>query len=141
MVWNNPLTLVISSPFIASDMARSQALSNTRLNGPGITTPAIVTLIGYAILVFIVLLPIDMYAYDESSQKYIKQEYDFLQRFLLVLLLSLPFVLSIYSVNCMMVGSCVWWSWIVAIATLVWSILVLATTFANKSFLLDSVMS
>lgn len=122
-------------------MARSQTLSAPRSSNPGITTPAIVTLIGYAILVFIVLLPIDMYAYDDATQKYIKQEYDFLQRFLLVLLLSLPFVLSIYSVNCMMVGSCVWWSWIVAIATLIWSILVLATTFANKRFLLESIMS
>lgn len=127
-------------------MARS---SSVRSISPGlmpshggfsITTPAIVTLVGYAILVFLVLLPVDMYAYDESAKKYVKQRYDFLQRLLLVLLLSFPFILSIYSVNCMMVGSCVWWSWIVALATLIWSILVIASAFATNSFTLDSLL-
>lgn len=108
--------------------------------GISITTPAIVTLVGYAILVILVLLPVDMYTYDDVTNKYVKQQYDFLQRLLIVLLLSFPFILSIYSVNCMMVGSCVWWSWIVALATLVWSVLVLATTFATKSFTLDSLV-
>lgn len=108
--------------------------------GLSITTPAVVTLVGYAILVFLVLLPVDMYAYDDSAKKYVKQQYDFLQRLLLVLLLSFPFILSIYSVNCMMVGSCVWWSWIVAVVTLVWSVLVLASAFATNSFTLDSLL-
>lgn len=107
----------------------------------GFTNPAIVTLVGYAILVILVLLPVDMYTYDDVSNKYVKQRYDFLQRFLIVLLLSFPFILSIYSVNCMMVGSCVWWSWIVAVVTLVWSVLVIATTFATKSFTLDSLLA
>lgn len=122
-------------------MARSSSSrSSGGGSGPAITKPAIVTLVGYAILVILVLLPVDMYAYDDVTNKYVKQKYDFLQRILLVLLLSFPFILSIYSVNCMMVGSCVWWSWIVAIATLVWSVLVLATTFATKSFTLDSLL-
>lgn len=120
-------------------MARSTALAaaGSRLR---ITTPAMVTLVGYALLVFLVLLPIDMYAYDERTKQYVKQKYDFLQRMLLVLLLSFPFILSIYSVNCMMVGSCVYWSWIVALTTLLWSLLVLAMTFATKSFTLDSLL-
>lgn len=123
-------------------MARSSAPSSSRSSSSfPITTPAIVTLVGYAILVFLVLLPVDMYTYDNDTNTYIKQKYDFLQRLLLVLLLSFPFILSIYSVNCMMVGSCVWWSWIVAIVTLLWSMLVLATTFATRSFTLDSLLA
>lgn len=107
----------------------------------GFTNPAIVTLVGYAILVILVLLPVDMYTYDDVASKYVKQKYDFLQRLLIVLLLSFPFILSIYSVNCMMIGSCVWWSWIVAVVTLLWSVLVIATTFATKSFTLDSLLA
>lgn len=125
-------------------MARSSSIRSVSQGpnlGLSITNPAIVTLVGYAILVFIVLLPIDMYTLDETTHKYIKQKYDFLQRLLIVLLLSFPFILSIYSVNCMMVGSCVWWSWIVAVSTLVWSVLVLATTCATNSFTLDSLLS
>ena len=40
--------------------------------GLRLTTPAVVALIGYAILVFIVLLPIDMYVYDDKTDKYVK---------------------------------------------------------------------
>lgn len=116
-------------------MAKTPSPSSFR-----ITNPAIVTLVGYALLVLLVLLPVDMYTYDEDTHAYVKQKYDFMQRLLLVLLLSFPFILSIYSVNCMMVGSCKWWSWIVAIVTIVWAMLVLATTFATRSFTLDTLL-
>lgn len=108
-------------------------------DGFTITAPGLVTLIGYAILVFIVLLPLDMYTYDEKTGKYVKQRYSFGYRFLIALLLLFPFILSVYSVNCMMVGNCQIWSWIVALITLLWSIIITVTTFSSGSFALDQI--
>jgi hypothetical protein len=110
-------------------------------NGIRITYPGIVTLVGYAILVFIVLLPIDMYTYDDKSNTYVKQKYNFGYRFLLAVLLLFPFLLSVYSVNCMMVGQCVTWSWIVAILTMLWAVIITVSTLTTGSFTLDELMS
>jgi hypothetical protein len=105
-----------------------------------ITPPAIVTLVGYAILVFIVLLPVDMYVYNDRTGEYSKQRYSFSYRLIVALLLLIPFLLSIYTVNCMMVGNCKVWSWVVALITLVWSILITVTTFSSGSFSLDQMI-
>jgi hypothetical protein len=105
----------------------------------GISPPALVALVGYALLVIMVLLPINMYVWDNSRRAYVKQRYDFFQRLLLVILLCFPFLLSIYSVNCMVVGDCRLWSWIVAIATLLWALLVLGTTYTARGFKLDDI--
>ena len=108
--------------------------------GLRLTTPAVVALIGYAILVFIVLLPIDMYVYDDKTDKYVKQKYSFPYRFLVALLLLFPFLLSVYSVNCMMVGSCTLWSWVVALLTLLWALVITVTAFSSGSFSVDQML-
>ena len=110
------------------------------VEGIRLTSPAVVTLIGYAILVFIVMLPVDMYTYDDKTQKYIKQKYSFGYRLLIVLLLLFPFLLSVYSVNCMMVGSCTLWSWVVAMLTLLWAVIITVTTISSGSFSLDQMV-
>jgi hypothetical protein len=109
-------------------------------DGFTITPPALVTLIGYAILVFIVLLPVDMYTYDEKTGQYVKQRYRFSYRLLVAVLLLFPFLLSVYSVNCMMVGNCRIFSWVVALLTLLWSIVITVTTFSSGSFSLDQMV-
>ena len=110
------------------------------LDGIRLTPPALVALVGYAILVFIVLLPVDMYTYDEKAKKYAKQRYSFPYRLLVALLLLFPFLLSVYSVNCMMVGDCVAWSWIVAVITILWAAIVAVTTFSTGSFSVDQLV-
>lgn len=105
-----------------------------------ITSPAVVTMVGYAILLFIVLLPVDMYTYDDKTGKYVKQQYRFPYRLLIALLLLFPFLLSIYSVNCMMVGNCTLWSWVVALLTLLWAIIITVTTFSSGAFTLDDMV-
>lgn len=102
-----------------------------------LTSPAIVALVGYAILIFIVLLPIDMYVYDDKSGRYVKKQYSFGYRALIALLLLFPFLLSVYSTNCMVVGDCILWSWIVAILTIVWAILIVVAALTSGSFTLD----
>lgn len=103
------------------------------------TTPALVALVGYVILLVVVMLPFDMYTYDVKKNAYVKTPYNVTYRLLIALLLCLPFFLGIYSVNCMMVGDCQLWSWIVAIATVLWASIVIMTAFAFKSFTLDDV--
>lgn len=114
--------------------------SSKSLHFPAMTAPAIVTLVGYAVLVFIVLLPVDMYMYNRETGSMVKQDYSFGHRAIIVLLMIFPFILSVYSVQCMMVGNCKLWSWIVAIFTLLWAILVTVTTFSSGSFSLDQIM-
>ena len=99
---------------------------------PKMSYPAIVTLVGYAALVFIVLLPIDMFTYDKRENKYVKQPYSFWHRLLLALILLFPFILSVYSVNCMMIGNCQLWSWIVALLTLLWAIVDIISFFTTS---------
>jgi hypothetical protein len=108
--------------------------------GVRLTSPAVVTLVGYAVLVFIVLLPVDMYTFDEKSDQYVKQKYSFGYRMLIALLLLFPFLLSVYSVNCMMVGDCQLWSWVVALLTLLWAVVITVSTFSSGSFALDSMV-
>lgn len=105
------------------------------------TAPAVVTLVGYGILILIVMLPVDMYNYDDKTGNYVKQKYSFWYRFLIALLLILPFALSIYSVNCMMTGNCTLWSWVVALLTLLWSVVIVVTTLSSGSFALDQIVN
>ena len=109
-------------------------------DGITITAPALVSLVAYAILVFVVLLPVDMYTYSDSAGQYVKQKYSFPYRLLVALLLLFPFLLSVYSVNCMMVGNCRAWSWIVAIVTILWAIIIAVTTFSTNSFSIDQII-
>lgn len=122
-------------------MAKGDSAAFFALDGfKRMTPPAVVALIGYAVLVFIVLLPIDMYTYDDKTDQYSKQKYSFPYRLFVALLLLFPFILSVYSVNCMMVGSCATWSWIVAIITVLWAAIIAVTTFSTGSFTLDQML-
>ena len=105
-----------------------------------LTRPAAVALVGYAMLALTVLLPIDMIAYDPKHAKYVSYKYSFAQRLVLVILLLLPFALGVYSVNCMMVGKCVLYSWVVALLTLVWSAVVILLALVNNNFNLSDVI-
>ncbi len=122
--------------------ASSSAMSKVfkAVDGIQLSGPALVALVGYAILVFIVLLPVDMYTFDDKANKYVKQHYSFPYRLLVALLLLFPFLLSVYSVNCMMVGNCVAWSWIVAVITILWAAIITVTTFSTGSFSLDQMI-
>ena len=107
------------------------------LMGATLSTPGLVTLIGYAILMVLVLLPVNMQTYNEKTGEYVQQPYSFTSRLLIVLLLLFPFLLSVYSVNCMVVGDCNLWSWVVALLTLLWAVVVAVGSFSVGSFKLD----
>jgi hypothetical protein len=101
--------------------------------------PAVVTLIGYIILAIVLLIPFDMYVYDHANDVYVKKKYNASHRVLLVLLLFFPFFLSVYSVNCMVVGDCVLWSWVVSIIILLWAIFVIIAAINYDAFRLSDI--
>lgn len=110
------------------------------LMGFNLTYPSIVALVGYIILIVIVLLPIDMYTYNASRNQHVKQPYNFPFRLLIAMLLLIPFFLGVYSINCMVVGECHAWSWIVAIMTIVWAFVIAITSFSLGAFSLDQLV-
>lgn len=114
-------------------------VSTTAIAGLRMSTPAVVALVGYVILAAVVLLPFDMYTYDDKRNAYAKNPYRFGQRFVIVILLLLPFFLGVYSVNCMMVGNCRIWSWVVAVATVLWACIVIMAAINNRGFKLDDI--
>lgn len=85
----------------------------------GMYMPTVIALIAYAILAVIIILPFDFPVRGENGRKYIVK-YNFWQRFLTVLLMIVPVALSLYSINCLMSGNCVVWSYAVTAVTAIW---------------------
>lgn len=82
--------------------------------------PAYIAAIAYAIMVLTVLLPFEFPAYDEVTGEEYIVKYDLGQRLIALLLMTIPIALSIYTINCMMTGNCLIWSYVVAVVTVVW---------------------
>lgn len=83
--------------------------------------PTIIAAIAYFIMGVIVLLPMNIGEYDPAYNQ--TQKFDLSYRILLLLILLIPIVLSLYSINCMVEGKCVMWSYINAVLICVWVIL------------------
>lgn len=87
--------------------------------------PALLASISYIILAFIVLLPLGVT--EKGGPKY-----DIGKRILVVIVMLIPIALSIYSINCMVVGGCHVWAWIQGIAIAFWVLLFLVTVLISK---------
>jgi hypothetical protein len=101
-------------------MAKSDLLS---LNHPlmiRLSTPASVALAAYLILAIVIVLPFEFPIYDERTQKQYIVKYNLAERLIMLLMMLLPLALSVYSINCMMVGNCEIWSYIVALLSVFW---------------------
>jgi hypothetical protein len=133
--WLYPKKNLHRSKKMAKSSKSSDLLGSFVLTGPALTT-----LVAYALLIALVMLPFNMYAYDGKEGKYVTYKYSFTQRLALSVLLLLPFLLGIYSVNCMMVGNCVLFSWIVAAITILWAIIVVILALMNNGFVLEDVL-
>jgi hypothetical protein len=89
-----------------------------------LTKPAFLAAISYVILAFAILLPFNI---GDGIR------YSFGYRFLLFLLMLVPIILSVYSVNCMWVGKCYIWSWVNAVVIAAWVMLfILAVVLASS---------
>lgn len=92
-------------------------------------TPAVIAFVGYLIMVLVILLPFEYPVYDEVNDKTYIVKYDFGQRLLTLLLMSIPIALSVYTINCMMAGQCVVWSYVISVMTVLWIALFVIAAF------------
>lgn len=88
-----------------------------------LTRPAMIAAFSYLIMAFIVLLPLSNTTYKLSDDSPTPYKQTFGYRLLLVLILLIPIALSVYSINCMMVGKCVVWSYVQAAFIALWVVL------------------
>jgi len=100
-----------------------------------LSIPAFISAVAYIIMCVIILLPVNIPEYDDDGQNIdpIAPQYNFGYRILLLLILLIPFGLSIYSVNCMMTGGCVVWSYIQSILIVLWVLLFIVMIFLSNN--------
>jgi hypothetical protein len=92
-----------------------------------LSTPAIIAFVAYIILALVIILPFEFPLVDQETGKEYVVKYDFGQRLIVLLLMTIPVALSIYTINCMMSGNCVLWSYVVSIITAFWVLLFIMT--------------
>jgi hypothetical protein len=88
----------------------------------------------YLVMAFVILLPLNntTYTLTDTSPTSFKQTFAY--RLLILLILLIPIGLSVYSINCMMVGKCVVWSYVQAVFIVLWVILfVVAALMASSA--------
>ena len=83
-----------------------------------VTKPALLAMISYVILSFVILLPLNN---TSDAGQAVKDT--FWARVLLVIILLIPIALSVYSINCMVVGGCHIWAWVQGIIVAFWVLL------------------
>lgn len=84
-----------------------------------ISMPATIALIAYCVLILIILLPFKVPIEDVSGNITVLK-YNIGERLLVMILMLLPIILSVYSINCMVVGDCHLLSLFIALLTAIW---------------------
>jgi hypothetical protein len=103
--------------------------------GIKLATPAYVVAIGYLIVLIVILLPFNINdVIDPDVAASMSPKYNLAERLFIIFLMLVPFILSVYSVNCFVVGKCIVWSWIHAVIILLWVIMFVsgAVLFSRK---------
>ena len=103
--------------------------------GIKLSNPAYAAAIGYLIVLVVILLPFKLNnVVDPELAAEMSPKYNLTERLFIILLMLVPFGLSVYSINCFVVGKCVVWSWIHAIIVLLWVVLFVlgAVLFSRK---------
>jgi hypothetical protein len=99
-----------------------------------LSTPAYIALIAYIILSLTIILPFEYPMTNENNETVIIK-YDVGQRLICLILMAVPIGLSIYSINCMMVGKCEVLSYVTSLISVLWVaifvIVAFMTTFSN----------
>jgi hypothetical protein len=89
-----------------------------------LSKPAVLASVSYLIMAFVILLPLNQGKCDPKDPEC----YTFSKRIMTVIMMLIPIGLSIYSINCMMVGKCSVWSWVNSIFIAIWVLLFLVAT-------------
>lgn len=102
--------------------------------GMSLYMPAILAFIGYVVMALVILLPFEYPVYDEVNDKVYVVKYDFGQRLVTLLLLTIPIILSVYTINCLVAGQCLAWSYVLSIVTVAWVLMFVISAFAYTFF-------
>lgn len=94
-----------------------------------LSKPAFLAAVAYMIMALVILLPFDLSRVDETQPK----KYVLTERLFMLLLLVIPVGLSVYSINCYVVGNCVTWSYINAIMVAVWVLMFVLAAVMSSS--------
>jgi hypothetical protein len=94
-----------------------------------LSPPALLVLIGYIMLLAVVLLPADLYMWDSQGQRYMQVKYRLSHRIFMALYLLFPIALTTYTIQCIVTGKCITWSWILASVSFVSAIAFVLTNF------------
>ena len=124
-------------------MAKAGSIVKSAISFNWASPQTIVAMVAYAILLVVILLPVDLFVYKDEKSQYVKQKWSLGSRLLLLLLLLLPFALSVFTVSCVSTGytpACGAWGWIIAVVTLLWAIVVAVTALGSGSLQLDSLV-
>jgi len=94
-----------------------------------LTRPAYIAFVAYVMMALVILLPFNIKAtLDPNNETNISTQYVFSQRLFLVIMMVLPFAVSVYSINCFVVGKCWTWSYVHAVLVVMWVLLFLLGT-------------
>lgn len=99
----------------------------TSMMGFELSTPAVIAFVAYIVLALVIILPFEFPVTDQETGKDYIVKYDFAQRLVVLLLMTIPIALSVYTIHCMMAGNCVLWSYVVSIITAFWVLLFIMT--------------
>jgi hypothetical protein len=86
---------------------------------PKLSTQAQYALFGYVLVLIAIFLPAKPTTAEETARGY-----DLPKRLIALVILLLPIALSVYTINCLVVGQCSIWSWVNAILVFLWSLLI-----------------
>jgi hypothetical protein len=95
-----------------------------------LASQAHVVFIAAVVLAIALLIPTRINVVDPDTGNLRVLEYDLKKRLAMILLLSLPLAVHIYTINCMVVGHCNVFSWFIASLILVWVVCFLILAFA-----------
>lgn len=99
-----------------------------------LSRPAYLAAVAYLIMAIIILLPFNINSAMGSEESDVTTSYKLTQRLHMLSLLIIPIGLSVYSINCYVVGKCVTWGYINAILIVIWVLLfVLASVISSQS--------
>ena len=96
-----------------------------------LSNQATVTLYASIILLIALIIPTKIKVYDSEDGTPTIVPYDFKTRIILILLLSLPLAIYVYSINCLTVGNCNIYAWIVAVLIVLWILSFIVLAFAK----------
>ena len=84
--------------------------------------------VAYVILLVSIFVPFDM---NENIEVGANSSYGLKKRVVVFLLMLFPITVSIYTINCLVVGNCEIWAWYNAILVMIWCCGVFMTAVTN----------